>query len=216
MTTPLVKPSTTTEVFVEVRADSTDVHERPSVLHDTAYPETFSLDAGPSHFTVSFLSPGVMTRPAGTLGIATGEVATPGVVTGVTVGVMVGVTVGVIVLFVPEGDPLELLVLLVPGATLLFTTSARAIGDGMNGSAVVAAMKSARATRSARRSSRLSLLMTDALLLAVVGVGTDLPRIKSFTNSPLVYWMFLVRNTSEKRVSRMCYSKNARAYFSAF
>jgi hypothetical protein len=81
---------------------------------------------------------------------------------------------------------LELFVLLVPGATLLFMTSARAIGDGMNGSAVVAAMKSARVTRSARRSSRLSLLMTDALLLAVVGVGTGLPRIKSFTNSPLV------------------------------
>jgi hypothetical protein len=123
-----------------------------------------------------------MTRPAGTLGIATGEGAVPGGVTGVTVGVMVGV----MVLFVPEGDPLELFVLLVPGATLLFMTSARAIGDGMNGSAVVAAMKSARVTRSARRSSRLSLLMTDALLLAVVGVGTGLPRIKSFTNSPLV------------------------------
>jgi hypothetical protein len=166
----------------------------------------------------------MMTSPEGTLGITTGEGAMSGVVTGETVGVIVGVmlgatvgvTVGVMVLFVPEGDPLELLVLLVPGATLLFTTSARAIGDGMNGSAVVAAMKSARATRSARRSSRLSLLMTDALLLAVVGVGTDLPRIKSFTNSPLVYWMFLVRNTSEKRVSRMCYLKNARAYFSAF
>jgi hypothetical protein len=161
-----------------------------------------------------------MTRPVGTLGIATGEGAMAGVVTGVTVGVIVGVTagvtVGVMVLFVPEGDPLELFVLLVPGATLLFTTSARAIGDGMNGSAVVAAMKSARATRSARRNSRLSLLMTDALLLADVGVGTDLPRIKSFTNSPLVYWMFLVRNTSEKRVSRLCYPKNARAYFSAF
>lgn len=207
MTTPFVKPSTTTEVFVAVRADSTDVHERPSVLHDTAYPVTFSLDADASHFTVNFLSPGVMTRPAGTLGIATGEVATPGVVTGVTVGVMV--------LFVPEGDPLELLVLLVPGATLLFTTSARAIGDGMNGSAVVAAMKSARATRSARRNSRLSLLMTDALLLADVGVGTDLPRIKCFTNSPLVDWMFLVRNASEKRVSLLHYSKNARAHFSA-
>jgi hypothetical protein len=148
-----------------------------------------------------------MTRPAGTLGIATGEVATPGVVTGVTVGVMVGVTVGVIVLFVPEGDPLELFVLLVPGATLLFTTSARAIGDGMNGSAVVAAMKSARATRSARRSSRLSVLMTDALLLAAVGVGTDLPRIKCFTNSPLVDWMFLVRNASEKRISHLRYPK---------
>jgi hypothetical protein len=90
-----------------------------------------------------------MTRPDGTLGIATGEVAAAGVVTGVTVGVMV--------LFVPEGDPLELLlVLLVPGATLLFTTSARAIDDGMNGIAVEAAMKSARATRIARRSSRLS------------------------------------------------------------
>jgi hypothetical protein len=91
----------------------------------------------------------VITRPAGTLGIATGEVADAGVVTGVTVGVMV--------LFVPEGDPLELLLLLlVPGATLLFTASARAIGDDVNGSAVEAAMKSARATRIARRSSRLS------------------------------------------------------------
>jgi hypothetical protein len=167
----------------------------------------FSPDAGVSHFTVSFWSPGVMTSPAGTLGIATGEGAMSGVVTGVTVGVIVGVTagvtVGVMVLFVPEDDPLELLVLLVPGATLLFTTSARAIGDGMNGSAVVAAMKSARATRNARRSSRLSLLMTDSLLLADVGVGTDLPRIKSFTNSPLVYWMFLVRNTRGKRVSAL-------------
>jgi hypothetical protein len=38
----------------------------------------------------------------------------------------------------------------------LFTTSARAIDDGMNGSAVEAAMKSARATRIARRSSRWS------------------------------------------------------------
>ena len=120
----------------------------------------------------------MITRPAGTLGIATGEVADAGVVTGVTVGVMV--------LFVPEGDPLELLLLLVPGATLLFTASARAIGDAVNGSAVEAAMKSARAMRDARRISRLSCLMTDALLLAVVGVGTDLPRIKSFTNSPLV------------------------------
>jgi hypothetical protein len=89
-----------------------------------------------------------MTRPDGTLGIATGEVAAAGVVTGVTVGVMV--------LFVPEGDPLEPLLLLVPGATLLFTTSARATDDGVNGSAVEAAMKSARATRIARRSSRLS------------------------------------------------------------
>ncbi len=165
-------------MFTEVRAEETDVHVRPSVLHDTAYPEIFSLASAAFHRTVSFLSSGVMTRPDGTDGIATGEVAEPGVVTGVTVGVMV--------LFVPEGDPFELLVLLVPGATLLFTTSARAIGDGMNGSAVVAAMKSARATRSARRSSRLSLLMTDALLLTDVGVGTDLPRIKSFTNSPLV------------------------------
>jgi hypothetical protein len=110
---------------------------------------TFSFAADAFHFTVSFSSSGVMTRPAGTVGIARGEVAVPGIVT--------GVTVGVIVLFVPEGDPLEpLLVLLVPGATLLFTTSARAIDDGMNGSAVEAAMKSARATRIARRSSRWS------------------------------------------------------------
>jgi hypothetical protein len=157
----------------------------------------------------------MMTSPEGTLGITTGEGAMSGVVTGETVGVIVGVilgatvgvTVGVMVLFVPEGDPLELLVLLVPGATLLFTTSARAIGDGMNGSAVVAAMKSARATRSARRNSRLRCVMTDALLLAVVGVGTDLPRIKSFTNSPLVLWMFLVRNTSGKRISALCSPK---------
>ena len=82
--------------------------------------------------------------------MATGEVALSGVVTGVTVGVMM--------LFVPEGDPLEELsfVLLVPRATLLFVESERAIDDGMNGSAVEAAMKSARATRIARRSSRLS------------------------------------------------------------
>ena len=87
--------------------------------------------------------------PVGTLGIATGEVAVPGIVTGVTVGVMV--------LFVSEGDPLEpSLVLLVPGATFVFVASAKAIDDGMNGSAVEAAMKSARATRIARRSSRLS------------------------------------------------------------
>jgi hypothetical protein len=131
-----------------------------------------------------------MTRPAGTLGIATGEVADAGVVTGVTVGVMV--------LFVPEGDPLELLLLLVPGATLLFTASARAIGDDVNGSAVEAAMKSARATRVARRSSRLSCLMTDALLLADIGVGTDLPRIKSFTNSPLVFECFWYETQVQK------------------
>lgn len=120
------------------------------------------------------------------------------------------------VFFVPEGDPFEeLVVLLVPGATLLFVTSARAIGDGMNGSAVDAAMNSARATRDARRNSRLRCVMTDALHVADVGVGTDLPRIKSFTNSPLVLWMFLVRNTSGKRTSRLCYPKNARAYFFA-
>ena len=58
--------------------------------------------------------------------------------------------------------------------------------------------------------------MTDALLLADVGVGTDLPRIKSFTNSPLVSWMFLVRNARGKRISALRYPKNARAYFSAF
>lgn len=80
--------------------------------------------------------------------MTTGEVVVPGVVTEVTVGVMV--------LFVPEGVPFEgvlLFVLLVPGATLLFVASARAIDDGMNGSAVEAAMKSARETRSARRIS---------------------------------------------------------------
>ena len=57
--------------------------------------------------------------------------------------------------------------------------------------------------------------MTDALLLADVGVGTDLPCIKSFTNSPLVSWMFLVRNARGKRVSALRYAKNARAHFSA-
>ena len=141
--------------------------------------------------------------------MATGEVALSGVVTGVTVGVIAGVVVGVMMFFVPEGVPLEelLFVLLVPGATLLFVTSARAIGDGMNGSAVDAAMNSARTTRDARRNSRLRCVMTDALLLAVVGVGTDLPRIKSFTNSPLVLWMFLVRNTSGKRISDVCSPK---------
>jgi hypothetical protein len=150
-----------------------------------------------------------MTRPVGTDGIATGEIALSGVVTGVTVGVIAGVVVGVMMFFVPEGVPLEelLFVLLVPGATLLFVTSARAIGDGMNGSAVDAAMNSARTTRDARRNSRLRCVMTDALLLAVVGVGTDLPRIKSFTNSPLVLWMFLVRNTSGKRISDVCSPK---------
>lgn len=159
--------------------------------------------------TVSFLSSGVMTRPVGTDGIATGEIALSGVVTGVTVGVIAGVVVGVMMLFVPEGVPLEelLFVLLVPGATLLFVTSARAIGDGMNGSAVDAAMNSARTMRDARRNSRLRCVMTDALLLAEVGVGTDLPRIKSFTNSPLVLWMFLVRNTSGKRISDVCSPK---------
>jgi hypothetical protein len=62
------------------------------------------------------------------------------------------------VLFVPTGDPFELLLLLVPGATLLllFVTSARAIIDGMNGSAVEAAIKSASTTRITRRASRLS------------------------------------------------------------
>ena len=140
--------------------------------------------------------------------MATGEVALSGVVTGVTVGVIAGVVVGVMMFFVPEGVPLEelLFVLLVPVARL-FVTSARAIGDGMNGSAVDAAMNSARATRDTRRNSRLRCVMTDALLLAVVGVGTDLPRIKSFTNSPLVLWMFLVRNTSGKRISDVCSPK---------
>ena len=200
-------------MLVDVRADGSDVHVCPSVLHDTAYPEIFSESSAAFQLTVSFPSSGVMTRPAGTDGSATGEVAMSGVVTGVTVGVMagdvVGVMVGVMVFFVPEGDPLEelLFVLLVPGATLLFVTSARAIGDGMNGSAVDAAMNSARATRDARRNSRLRCVMTDALHVAVVGVGTDLPRIKSFTNSPLVLWMFLVRNTSGKRISAVCSPK---------
>ena len=35
-TTPFVKPSSTTAVFNEVRASSTGVHVRPSVLDDTA------------------------------------------------------------------------------------------------------------------------------------------------------------------------------------
>ena len=143
-------------MLVDVRADGSDVHVCPSVLQDTAYPEIFSELSAAFQRTVSFLSSGAMTRPAGTDGNATGEVALSGVVTGVTVGVMAGDVVGVMMLFVPEGDPLELLVLLVPGATLLFVTSARAIGDGMNGSAVDAATNSARATRIARRSSRLS------------------------------------------------------------
>ena len=58
--------------------------------------------------------------------------------------------------------------------------------------------------------------MTDALLLAVVGVGTDLPRIKSFTNSPLVFGCFLVRNARAERVSVLHYPKYARSHFSAF
>ena len=146
--------------------------------------------------TVSFLSSGVTTRPVGTDGIATGEVALSGVVTGITVGVMTGVVVGVMMLFVPEGDPLEELsfVLLVPRATLLFVESERAIDDGMNGSAVDTAMISARTQRNARRNSRLRCVMTDALLLAVVGVGTDLPRFKTFTESPRVFGCCLVRN----------------------
>lgn len=144
-------------MFVEVRADGTDVHVCPSVLHDTAYPEIFSELSAAFQRTVSFLSSGVMTRPVGTVGCATGEVALSGVVTGVTVGVMAGDVVDGMLFFVPEGDPLEpLLVLLVPGATFVFMASARAIDDGVNGSAVEAAMKSARATRIARRSSRLS------------------------------------------------------------
>lgn len=56
--------------------------------------------------------------------------------------------------------------------------------------------------------------MTDALLDADVGVGTDLPRIKSFTNSPLVFGCFLVRNARAERVSVLRYLKNARAHFS--
>ena len=35
-TSPFVKPSSTTEVFDDVRASSTGVHARPSVLDDTA------------------------------------------------------------------------------------------------------------------------------------------------------------------------------------
>lgn len=145
----------------------------------------------------------------GTDGIATGEVALSGVVTGITVGVMAGVVVGVMMLFVPEGDPLEELsfVLLVPRATLLFVESERAIADGMNGSAVDTAMISARTQRNARRNSRLRCVMTDALLLAVVGVGTDLPRFKSFTDSPLVLWKYLVRDISGKRFLICVYYK---------
>lgn len=153
----------------------------------------------------------------GTDGIATGEVALSGVVTGITVGVMTGVVVGVMagvvvgvmMLFVPEGDPLEELsfVLLVPRATLLFVESERAIADGMNGSAVDTAMISARTQRNARRNSRLRCVMTDALLLAVVGVGTDLPRFKSFTDSPLVLWKYLVRDISGKRFLICVYYK---------
>ena len=196
-------------MLVDVRADGSDVHVCPSVLHDTAYPEIFSELFAAFQRTVSFLSSGVMTRPAGTDGNATGEVAVSGVVTGVTVGVMAGDVVGVMMFFVPEGDPLEelLFVLLVPGATLLFVTSARAIGDGMNGTAVDAAMNSARTTRDARRNSRLRCVMTDALLLAVVGVGTDLPRFKSFTDSPLVLWKYLVRDISGKRFLICVYHK---------
>jgi hypothetical protein len=40
--------------LVDVRADVTGVHERPSVLHDTACPVTFSFAADAFHFTVSF------------------------------------------------------------------------------------------------------------------------------------------------------------------
>jgi hypothetical protein len=61
------------------------------------------------------------------------------------------------VLFVAEGDPLELLVVLfVPDATLLFMTSARAIVDVKNGSAVVTATRMTRAMRKALRSSRFN------------------------------------------------------------
>ena len=204
-------------MLVDVRADGTDVHIWPSVLQDTAYPEIFSDSSAVFQSTVSFLSSGVTTRPVGTDGIATGEVALSGVVTGITVGVMTGfvvgvmagVVVGVMMLFVPEGDPLEELsfVLLVPRATLLFVESERAIDDGMNGSAVDTAMISARTQRNARRNSRLRCVMTDALLLAVVGVGTDLPRFKSFTDSPLVLWKYLVRDISGKRFLICVYYK---------
>ena len=196
-------------MLVDVRADGTDVHIWPSVLQDTAYPEIFSDSSAVFQSTVSFLSSGVTTRPVGTDGIATGEVALSGVVTGITVGVMTGVVVGVMMLFVPEGDPLEELsfVLLVPRATLLFVESERAIDDGMNGSAVDTAMISARTQRNARRNSRLRCVMTDALLLAVVGVGTDLPRFKSFTDSPLVLWKYLVRHISGKRFLICVYYK---------
>lgn len=196
-------------MLVDVRADGTDVHIWPSVLQDTAYPEIFSDSSAVFQSTVSFLSSGVTTRPVGTDGIATGEVALSGVVTGITVGVMAGVVVGVMMLFVPEGDPLEELsfVLLVPRATLLFVESERAIADGMNGSAVDTAMISARTQRNARRNSRLRCVMTDALLLAVVGVGTDLPRFKSFTDSPLVLWKYLVRDISGKRFLICVYYK---------
>lgn len=204
-------------MLVDVRADATDVHVWPSVLQDTAYPEIFSDSSAAFHDIVSFLSSGVTTRSVGTDGIATGEVALSGVVTrvtvgvmagvvvgemivvvgvmaGVVVGVMAGVVVGVMMLFVSEGDPLEELsvVLLELMATLLFVKSERATGDGMNGSAVDTAINSARTQRKTRRSSRLICVMTDDLLLAVVGVGADLPRFISFTNSPLVLWMFFV------------------------
>ena len=64
--------------------------------------------------------------------------------------------------------------------------------------------------------------MTDALLLAVVGVGTDLPRIKSFTNSPLVFGCFLVGNALQIRKVKknytnlkVLYRQKSRKHFSA-
>ena len=58
--------------------------------------------------------------------------------------------------------------------------------------------------------------MTDVLLAAEVGVGKDLPSIKSFTMFALRGCDFLVRNASWNGLSVLHYPKYARAHFSAF
>jgi hypothetical protein len=105
------------------------------------------------------------------VGNDTGEVFCCGVVTGVTVGVM-GVPVAAV------GDLLFVVVLLlVPGATLLFDAAARAFVDAANGRAVVTAMEKATTTRPSRAPSFLRLVMigvstslrTEALRIAMPG-----------------------------------------------
>lgn len=168
--TPFSRLEMVTEVPTEVPAESTVVHVVPVVLYRTSYPVTCSDTGDAFHVTVSERSCGATASDATAVGNDTGEVFRCGVVTGVTVGVM----------GVPEaaaGVLLFLVLLLVPGATLLFDAAARAFVDAANGSAVETAMEKATTTRPSRAPSFFRLVMigvsttlrTEALRMAMPG-----------------------------------------------